>query len=123
MQKRVLVVDDSETVRKILGTALADAGYDVTEAVDGEEALEQASLVTFDLLMTDLKMPKMDGIELVREFRRIEGCRFTPTIMLTSDRSDERQREGRGLGVNGWLHKPFEPEQLLKIIKLITPKH
>ena len=122
MQKRVLVVDDSATVRKVLQAALSGAGYDVTEAESGEQALEYAENSNFDLLMTDLNMPQMDGFELVRKFRKMDGYRFTPTIMLTTERNILKKTECFEVGVSGWLNKPFQPKQILQIIKLIAPQ-
>lgn len=121
MQKRVLVVDDSATVRKVLQDALSGAGYEVTEAENGVQALECAEDANFDLLMTDLNMPQMDGFELVREFRKLEGYRFTPTIMLTTEMDIQKKTECFEVGVSGWLNKPFETKQILQIIKIIAP--
>lgn len=121
MRKKVLIVDDSATVRKVLESALTDAGYEVTEAVNGEEALGLAGESKYDLLMTDLNMPVMDGFDLVKEFRKIEGCRFTPTIMLTTEVDPLKKIESYQYGVSGWLNKPFQPEQVLRIIKVVTP--
>ena len=122
MRKRVLVVDDSATVRKVLQMALSDAGYEVTEAENGEQALELAGQGEFDLLMTDLNMPVMDGLELVKEFRKIKGCRFTPAVMLTTESNALKKTECFEVGLSGWLNKPFQAEQVLQIIKIITPQ-
>ena len=122
MRKRVLIVDDSATVRKVLETTLSEAGYDVTEAENGQQALEYAQQSKYDLLMTDLNMPVMDGFDLVKEFRKINGCRFTPTIMLTTEGNPLKKIESFQIGVNGWLNKPFQPDHVLRIIKIITPQ-
>lgn len=121
MRKRVLIVDDSATVRKVLEMALSNAGYDVTEAQNGKQALEFAGQNKYDLLMTDLNMPVMDGIDLVKELRQLDGYRFTPTIMLTTVVDPLKKIESYQYGVNGWLNKPFVPEQVLRIIKVVTP--
>ena len=121
MRKKILIVDDSATVRRVLETTLSGAGYDVTEAVDGEEALALAGKTEFDLLMTDLNMPKMDGFDLVREFRKLNGCRFTPTIMLTNEVNVLKKIESYDIGVSGWLNKPFHPNQVLRILKMVAP--
>jgi len=122
MRKRVLIVDDSATVRKVLETTLSEAGYDVTEAVNGQQALEYAQQSKYDLLMTDLNMPVMDGFDLVKEFRKINGCRFTPTIMLTTEGNPLKKIESFQIGVNGWLNKPFQPNHVLRIINIVTPQ-
>lgn len=121
MRKKVLIVDDSSTVRKSLEATLSDAGYDVTEAESGQSALELADRSRFDLLITDLNMPNMDGMELVREFRKLEGCRFTPAIMLTTENNALKKIESFEIGVSGWLKKPFESGQVLRILKIVAP--
>ncbi len=121
MRKQVLIVDDSATVRKALETMLTEAGYQVAEAGNGQDALKKASKSHFDLLITDLNMPVMDGMNLVKEFRKIEGCRFTPTIMLTTESNTLKKIECFDLGVSGWLNKPFHPEQVLRILKIVAP--
>jgi two-component system chemotaxis response regulator CheY len=121
MLRRVLIVDDSETVRKILGDTLKGAGYEVTEAENGEQALAYARRDNFDLLMTDLKMPVMNGYEMVKALRQIDGYRFTPTIMLSSEHDATKKRECLAVGVSSWLSKPFQPAHVLQIIKLVTP--
>lgn len=122
MQKKVLIVDDSATVRKVLQMALSDAGYEVTEAENGQQALTLAGQSDFDLLMTDLNMPIMDGFELVREFRKLDGCRFTPTIMLTTENRVLKKTECFEVGLSGWLNKPFQADQVLQIIQVIAPQ-
>ncbi len=121
MRKKVLIVDDSATVRKALESTLTGAGYAVTEADNGQNALELAESSRFDLLITDLNMPKMDGMEFVREFRKLAGCRFTPTIMLTTESNALKKIESFEIGVSGWLNKPFHPDQVLRILRIIAP--
>jgi two-component system chemotaxis response regulator CheY len=121
MRKKVLIVDDSTTVRKALETTLTDAGYAVTEADNGQNALELAGHSQFDLLITDLNMPKMDGMDFVREFRKLEGCRFTPAIMLTTESNTLKKIESFEIGVSGWLNKPFQPEQVMRILRIVAP--
>ena len=121
MNKRVLVVDDSKTVRKILESTLTDAGYEVTEAENGEQALAYASVCHFDLLMTDLNMPVMNGFEMVKAFRELDGYRFTPAIMLSSESDVLKKSECLDVGVSSWLTKPFKPEHVLQIIQMVTP--
>jgi len=120
MAKCVLVVDDSETVRQVLQLTLNNAGFDVIEAEDGDDALAKlASAPAVDMLITDLNMPNMDGLELIRKIREDSKHRFTPIVMLTTESSEEKKKAGREAGASGWIVKPFKPEQLLKVVKMV----
>lgn len=119
MKKRVMTVDDSSTVRKILRQTLEQAGYEVLEAEDGQDALQVLDKEAIDLLVTDLNMPNLNGIGLIKELRKIPGRRFLPIIMLTSETEDEIRREGKAAGASGWIVKPFKPEQLLAVVRMI----
>jgi len=120
MAKCVLVVDDSETVRQVLQLTLSNAGFDVIEAEDGDDALNKLSSAPMvDMLITDLNMPNMDGLELIKKIREDKKHRFTPIVMLTTESSEEKKRAGREAGASGWIVKPFKPEQLLKVVKMI----
>ena len=120
MAKCVLVVDDSETVRQVLQLTLNNAGFGVIEAEDGDDALAKlASAQAVDMLITDLNMPKMDGLELIQKVRQDSKHRFTPIVMLTTESSEEKKRAGREAGASGWIVKPFKPEQLLKVVKMV----
>lgn len=120
MAKCVLVVDDSETVRQVLQLTLSNAGFDVIEAEDGDDALKKLSgAAAVDMLITDLNMPNMDGLELIRKIREDSKHRFTPIVMLTTEASEEKKRAGREAGASGWIVKPFKPEQLLKVVKMV----
>ena len=120
MAKCVLVVDDSETVRQVLQLTLSNAGFDVIEAEDGDDALNKLfSAPVVDMLITDLNMPNMDGLELIKKIREDKKHRFTPIVMLTTESSEEKKRAGREAGASGWIVKPFKPEQLLKVVKMI----
>ena len=119
MAKRILVVDDSETVRQVLQMSLANAGFDVVEAEDGVDALSKLSGTQIDMLITDLNMPNMDGLELIKKVRGEGAHRFTPIVMLTTESSEEKKLAGREAGASGWIVKPFKPEQLLKVIKMV----
>ncbi|PLX84140.1 MAG: two-component system response regulator [Desulfuromonas sp.] len=121
MSKRVMTVDDSATVRQVLRMALEGADYEVYEAEDGEDALQKLSGLDIDFLITDLNMPKMDGIALIRELRQTPGKRFMPIIMLTSESQPEKKREGKEAGASGWIVKPFKPAQLLAVVRMICP--
>ena len=120
MAKCVLVVDDSETVRQVLQLTLSNAGFDVIEAEDGDDALNKlSSAPVVDMLITDLNMPNMDGLELIKTIREDKKHRFTPIVMLTTESSEEKKRAGREAGASGWIVKPFKPEQLLKVVKMV----
>jgi two-component system chemotaxis response regulator CheY len=119
MAKCILVVDDSETVRQVLQLTLVNAGFDVVEAEDGVEALDKLSGAQIDMLITDLNMPNMDGLELIKKVREKGSHRFTPIVMLTTESSEEKKLAGREAGASGWIVKPFKPEQLLKVVKMV----
>jgi two-component system chemotaxis response regulator CheY len=117
--RRIMTVDDSTTVRQMLSFTLQDAGYEVIEAGDGVDALEKLKKESIQMLITDLNMPRMDGIELIREVRKTPGNRFVPIIMLTTESQDQKRQEGKAAGASGWIVKPFKPEQLLRVVKMV----
>ena len=121
MGRRVMTVDDSPTVRQALETTLRQAGYDVVEAVDGRDALDKWTDGPVDMLVTDLNMPNLDGIALIKEIRQKPGNRFMPIIMLTSESQPEMKEEGKKAGASGWIVKPFKPEQLLAVVRMVCP--
>ena len=121
--KKILIVDDSKTTRQVLTFALTDAGYTVLEAVDGMEAFQFLEQEQFDLLITDLKMPRMDGLELTRKVRASSGHKFMPIIILTTESSDEKKQEGKKAGASCWIVKPFKPEQLLQVVNMSLSQH
>jgi two-component system chemotaxis response regulator CheY len=121
MGKRVMAVDDSATVRKVLQATLTAAGYEVVEAIDGADALEKLSGDSVDMLVTDLNMPNVDGIDLIQEVRQKPGNRFMPIIMLTSESQPEKKSAGKAAGASGWITKPFNPDQLLAIVRMVCP--
>jgi len=121
MAKRVMAVDDSATVRQVLQMTLEGAGYQVVEAVDGKDALNKLAGTQIDMMVTDLNMPNMDGIELIRNVRQSPGNRFMPIIMLTTESQPEKKQEGKAAGASGWIVKPFKPEQLLAVVRMICP--
>jgi len=116
MTATILAVDDSASMRQMVSFTLRHAGYEVVEAVDGIEALEYARGNVVNLVLTDVNMPKMDGITLVRELRRLESYRYIPLLMLTTEAGQEKKLEGRKAGATGWLVKPFNPDKLLATI-------
>ena len=112
----ILTVDDSASMRQMVRFTLEAAGYRVLEAVDGVEALEMARTNDADLVLTDINMPRMDGITLVRELRALEAYRFVPMLVLTTESAPDTKQRGKQAGATGWIVKPFNPEQLLATI-------
>lgn len=121
MAKRVMTVDDSATVRKVLQITLTEAGYDVVEAIDGADALKKLSQESVDMLVTDLNMPNIDGLGLIQQVRQQPGNRFMPIIMLTTESQPEKKSAGKVAGASGWITKPFRPEQLLAVVRMVCP--
>lgn len=115
----ILTVDDSASIRQMVSFTLRGAGYEVLEAVDGEDALNKARGGPVNLVLTDLYMPKMDGITLIRELRKLPTYRFVPMLTLTTESSSERKAEGKAAGATGWLVKPFNPDRLLATIEKV----
>lgn len=113
MSNVILAVDDSASMRQMVTFTLRSAGYEVVEASDGMEALEYAREHSVDLVLTDVNMPRMDGITLVGELRALDNYRLTPLLLLTTESSTERKLQGKQAGATGWMVKPFNPEQLL----------
>ena len=118
----ILIVDDSRTTRQVLNFSLTDAGFKITEAVDGLDAIHLLENEQFDLLITDLKMPRMDGLELTKKVRAMDQYRYTPIIILTTECSDEKKQAGKQAGASCWVVKPFQPEQLLQVVKMVLEK-
>lgn len=116
---QILVVDDSASMRQMVAFTLKAAGHVVTEAVDGVDGLKKAKSSTFDLVITDVNMPNMDGITLTKELRAVSNYRFTPILTLTTESSAEKKMAGKQAGATGWLVKPFNPDQLLSTAKKV----
>ncbi|HWZ64763.1 MAG TPA: response regulator [Steroidobacteraceae bacterium] len=118
---RILAVDDSPSMRQLVKLTLSSGGHEVDVATDGVEALLVADKQQFDVVITDVNMPNMDGIALVRELRRRSNYRFTPLLMLTTESTSDRKQQGKEAGATGWLVKPFDPDRLLSIVtKVLT---
>src|SRR5689334_17135795 len=111
--RKILTVDDSTSMRQMVRATLQSAGYDVVEAADGEDALQFARDHAVDLVITDVNMPRMDGITLVSELRSLPSYRLTPVLLLTTESTMEKKMEGKKAGATGWIVKPFNPAQLL----------
>ncbi|MGB1238870.1 MAG: response regulator [Pseudomonadales bacterium] len=116
----ILVVDDSTSLRNMVVFTLKEAGHQVVEAADGVQGLAAAGQQSFDLVLTDVNMPEMDGITLCSELRQLEAFQFTPILMLTTEGSSEMKLKGKSAGATGWLVKPFNPEKLLNTIKRVV---
>lgn len=117
MAKRILTVDDSASIRQMVSFTLKKEGYEVIEASDGNDALAKIKGNPADLVITDLHMPNLDGIGLIKALRADSSFRFTPIIMLTTESHEGRKNEGRQAGATGWIVKPFKPEQLVAVVK------
>lgn len=119
MSKRVLAVDDSKTMRDMVAFTLKGAGYDVVEAQNGQDALSKLGNDKVNLVITDVNMPKMDGLSLVRALRGHPVHRSTPILVLTTEGDDSKKSEGRAAGATGWIVKPFVPEKLLQVVQKV----
>ncbi len=115
----ILAVDDSVSMRQLVAATLADAGFDVVQAVDGKDALAKAPTAKVDLVLTDVNMPNMDGIELIRHLRELPSYRFTPMLMLTTESAGDKKAEGKAAGATGWIVKPYDPQQLIATINRV----
>ncbi|TCK61936.1 response regulator [Seleniivibrio woodruffii] len=119
MSKTILTVDDSASIRQMVKFTLTKEGYAVVEASDGKDALAKIAGKKIDMVVTDLNMPNMDGITLIKELRAKPEFRFTPIIMLTTESQDSKKSEGKAAGATGWIVKPFQPEQLVSVTKKV----
>lgn len=117
MEKRVLIVDDSESIREAVGFTLESAAYSVEKAVDGLDALKKLNASAFQLVITDLHMPNMDGINLIKEIRSRKEFQFLPILFLTTESQLARKEEARSAGATGWVVKPFVPEKLVSVVQ------
>jgi len=119
MSKTIMTVDDSASIRQMVSFTLSQAGYEVIEAVDGKDALSQMTGASVNMVITDLNMPNMDGIELIKAIRTDGSHKFTPIIMLTTESADNKKQAGKEAGATGWIVKPFKPDQLLAVIQKV----
>ncbi|MGN6135090.1 MAG: response regulator [Aureliella sp.] len=120
MSKTVLVVDDSSSMRQMVTFTLQSAGFEIVEGCNGRDALANSDSKAIDLVITDLNMPEMDGITLIRELRAKESFKFTPILMLTTESQAGKKQEGKEAGATGWIVKPFNPEQLLQVVQKVV---
>ncbi len=121
MTKRALTVDDSKTMRDMVSFTLKNAGFDVMEAEDGQHAISVLGSQPVDVIITDLNMPNMDGLQLIRMLRTRPEYRFTPILMLTTEAEGTKKQEGRDAGATGWIVKPFNPEKLVETVRRVCP--
>ncbi len=119
MSKVIMTVDDSASVRQMVAFTLKGAGYTVVEAVDGKDALAKLPTAQIHMMITDLNMPNLDGIGLIKEVRALPAYKFIPIVMLTTESQDTKKQEGKSAGATGWIVKPFKPDQLLAVIKKV----
>lgn len=122
MAKTVLIVDDSASLRQVVSIALKGAGYDIIEGVDGRDALSKLNGQKIHLIISDVNMPNMNGIEFVKAAKQLPAYKFTPVIMLTTESGESLKQEGQAAGAKAWVVKPFQPAQMLAAVsKLILP--
>ena len=119
MSKSILAVDDSASIRQMVSFTRKSACYEVTEAVDGMDGLDKARAKSFNLILTDQNMPRMDGLTLIKSLRAQPQYRSTPILMLTTESSDAMKAQGRAAGATGWLVKPFDPQKLIEVVKKV----
>jgi two-component system, chemotaxis family, chemotaxis protein CheY len=119
MSKTILVIDDSASVRQLVGMSLRGAGYTVLEANDGKEGLNKLNGQKINLVISDVNMPNMDGITFVKEMKKNSNYKFTPVVMLTTEGAEEKKQQGKDAGAKAWIVKPFRPEQLLQTVSLL----
>lgn len=118
MSKKILVVDDSATVRQTVAMTLDRNGYQSIPAVDGLDALNIVKGTSVDMVITDLNMPNLDGFGLTKELRKIQETKYTPIIILTTETDKEKKAQGKAAGASGWIEKPFQTKDLLKVVRL-----
>lgn len=116
---KILTADDSASMRQMVTFTLKGAGHEVIEAIDGKDALQKAQSAKADLILTDVNMPNLDGIGLVKQLRSLPNYKFTPILLLTTESAPEKKQEGKAAGATGWLVKPFNPDQLLATVKKV----
>jgi two-component system, chemotaxis family, chemotaxis protein CheY len=119
MSKVIMTVDDSVSIRQMVGFVLAREGYQILEAVNGEDAEKKLDSNIVNMMITDLNMPKMDGIELIKKVRAKPKYKFMPIVMLTTESEEQKVMEGKAAGATGWIIKPFRPDQLVGVVKKV----
>ena len=120
MAKKILIVDDSASVRTVAKIALNEAGYEITEATNGEEALQRLSTDRVHLIVSDVNMPVMDGITFLKRVKALPQYKFTPVIMLTTEAGQDMKEQGRAAGAKAWITKPFQPRNLVDAVSKLV---
>ena len=121
-KKNILIVDDSSSVRQVVSISLRHAGYDVIEGIDGKDALTKLTGQKVHLIISDVNMPNMDGISLVKAVKAMPAYKCTPIVMLTTESQEAKKKEGQAAGAKAWVVKPFKPDQLMSVVqKLVLP--
>jgi two-component system, chemotaxis family, chemotaxis protein CheY len=121
MAKRILTIDDSKTIRDMLMLTLSDAGFDVLQAVDGQDGLDVLGNDRVDVIITDINMPRMDGYEVIRQLRCNAVHKTTPILVLTTESDVDKRNLARDAGATGWMVKPFDPERLIATVRKVAP--
>lgn len=119
MRKTIMSVDDSASVRQMVSFTLENAGYRIFTATDGKDALEKLKAAPVDMVITDLNMPSMNGIDLTRQLRAMPQYRGIPIILLTTESQADKKAQGKLAGATGWIVKPFQQDQLLAVVKKV----
>ena len=121
MNKRILTIDDSKTMRDMLMLTLAEAGFDVLQAVDGQDGLDVLVNERVDVIITDINMPRMDGYEVIRQLRSNPDHKDTPILVLTTESEADKRNIAREAGATGWMVKPFDPDRLVETVRKVVP--
>ena len=120
--KKILIADDSVGMRRMIVAVLEEAGYEVVAAADGKDALEKLPSAKPDLVITDINMPEMNGLDFVKALRKLPAFKFTPVLVLTTEGSQDMKMKGRSVGATGWLTKPFQPPKLLAVVNKVLSR-
>lgn len=122
MAKTIMIVDDSASLRQVVAISLRGAGYEVIEGCDGADALKKLTGQKVHLIISDVNMPNMDGITMVKAVKALPAYKFTPIVMLTTESQEAKKQQGQAAGAKAWMVKPFNPPQLLAVVqKLVLP--
>ena len=119
MSKTIMTVDDSASIRQMISFTLQKAGYKILAAVDGVDAVNKLESAEVHMMITDLNMPNMDGISLIKSVRKMPQYKYVPIIMLTTESENSKKQEGKEAGATGWIVKPFKPDQLIAVTQKV----